>query len=247
MFDIPIRIRGQFLSIAFQSFLCPSRCLCKGHAIYCHLTVVDLRSIPINTTLLYLSYVEVYNTHRADHVLQAGHTYPHLTLVNITDSRIVPQDLREFLSFLPNLRVMLMQNASLMDLKWNFFRRLHKMQILELQRNTISILTSGCFFGCSEVISLDLHGLFIRNIQPKSFDGMASLQLLNLSYNRLEHLSDDIMQTLYALSIIDLRGNDLKGIHAHTFHGLDATIYTTSPQMCCFVPPTSTCYVTDLR
>ena len=215
--------------------------------IYCHQTGVDMRSIPINTTLLYLRHVEVYNTLDADHVLQAGHTYPHLTLVNITDSRIVPQALYEFLSFLPNLRVLLIHNASLIDLSWNFFMRLHKMQILELQMNNISILTSGCFMGCREVISLDLHGMFIRNIQPKSLDGMASLQLLNLSYNRLEHLSDDIMQTLYALSIIDLRGNALKGIHAHTFHGLDATIYTTSPPMCCFVPPTSPCYVTDLR
>ena len=142
---------------------------------------------------------------------------------------------------------MLMQNASLMDLKWNFFRRLHKMQILELQRNTISILTSGCFVGCSEVISLDLHSMLIRKIQSTSLDGMGSLQLLNLSYNRLEYLSEDIMQTLYALSIIDLRGNKLKGVHSHTFYGLEVTIYTTTPQMCCFVPPKSTCYVTDLR
>ena len=247
MIDINIQVGEYYLSIAFQNFLCPSQCICKGHVIYCHLTGVNMSSIPTNTTLLYLSHVEVYNTQGDDHVQQAEHSYPNLTLVNITDSQIAPQVLYEFLLFLPNLRVLLMHNASLIELRWNFFMRLHKMQILELQRNNISILTSGCFLGCSEVTSLDLHGMFIRIIQSKSFDGMASLQLLNLSYNRLEHLSDDIMQTMYALSIIDLRGNKFKRIHSHTFYGLDATIYTTSSQLCCFVPPTSTCYATDLR
>ena len=206
-----------------------------------------MRNIPTNTTLLYARYTDVYITKEADNVQQSGHTHPNLTLLNITNSRVDPQALYEFLLYLPNLRILLLQNASIKDSNLKFFRQLQKMQILDLQGNHIIMLKSRFFTGASEVVLLNLNSMSIHKIQSKTFEGMASLQLLNLSYNNLEHLSDDIVQSLDSLSKIDLRGNDFKDIHSYTFNGLDATIYTSKLHLCCFVPPTSTCYVTDLR
>ena len=231
----------------FQSFLCPSQCLCKGYAIYCYQTAIDMHSLPLNTTLLFMRYVTSNRTQEPAHDQQSRNTYPNLSLLNMTSSQIIPQILHEFLQLLPNLRVLLLQNASIIDLRWNFFTQMHQLNVLELQGNAIVILTSGCFFGTSEVLFLDLHKMSIHKIQSKSFEGMSSLRLLNLSHNKLEHLSDGIMQGTPSLLIIDLQGNAIKDIDVFMFHGLHIIVYASTPQMCCFVPQTSLCHVTTIR
>ena len=206
-----------------------------------------MHSLPLNTTFLYMRYVTSNRTQEPAHHQQSRNIYPNLSLLNVTSSRIIPQILHDFLQLLPNLRVLLLQNASMIDLRWNFFTQMQQLNVLELQGNAIVILTSGCFFGTSEVVFLDLHEMSIHKIQSKSFEGMSSLRLLNLSHNKLEHLSDGIMQGMPSLFIIDLQGNVIKDIDALMFHGLHIAVYTSTPQMCCFVPLTSLCHVITIR
>ena len=217
--------------------------MCKGYAIYCFQTDVNIMDIPANTTLLYLKEVTSSNTLEPQH----QNTYPYMSFLNMTDCRMVPRVVYKLLRFLPNLRVLLMQNASITDLSWGFFALLEKMQILELQSNHIHTITSRCFLGSKGVQLLDLHSMSISVIQSKSFEGMSSLKLLNLSYNKLEHLTHGILQATDSLFIVDLRGNALRDIHVQAFYGLDIIIYTSAQQMCCFVPSTSACYIHDLR
>ena len=226
--------------ILFQDFTCPSQCICKGYAIYCHQTAVDLRDIHVNSTLLYLRSVLIdnYKKHRDT---QTPDIYPNLSVLNITIGKIDLRSIHNFLLLVPNLRVLVMQNISLTDLSRNFFTNLQILNILELQGNHLYSLTSGCFLGCSSVFSLDLHDLFINTIQVKAFDRMSSLKQLNLSFNSLERLSRGILQSLSSLSIVDLRGNSFKDIQLLTFHGISVIVYTPSLQMCCFVPKSSTC------
>ena len=201
----------------------------------------------MSTTLLYLRNVAISKSQKPVRDIQSLNIYPNISLLNMTSSQIVPQILHDFLQLLPNLRVLLLQNSSITDLRLNFFTKMEHLNVLELQGNVINILTSRCFLGASEVLFLNLHKISIYKIQSKSFEGMSSLRLLNLSYNKLEHLSDGFIQNLPSLTIIDLQGNAIRDINVLTFHSLNIIVYTTTPQMCCFVSLTSSCHVDKIR
>ena len=161
----------------------------------------------------------------------------------MTNSRIASKKIYSFLLRLPNLRVLLMQNTSITNLQWNFFEQLQNLSVLELHGNHIHMLTSRCFLGLSHVLLLDLHNMTIRSMHSKSFEGMASLRLLNLSYNELEHLTSGTIQSAENLTIIDLRGNLFTDVDLLFFYDKHITIYTSTIELCCFVPQTSICYV----
>ena len=201
----------------------------------------------MNTTLLYLRNVAISRSQKPVPDIQSLNIYRSLSLLNMTSSQIVPQILHDFLQLLPNLRILLLQNLSITDLRLNFFTKMEYLHVLELHGNLIDILTSRCFLGTSEVLFLNLHNMSIYKIQSKSFEGMSSLRLLNLSYNKLEHLSDGIIQNLPSLTIIDLQGNVITDINVLTFHSLNIIVYTTTPQLCCFVSLTSSCHVDKIR
>ena len=218
--------------------------------IYCYQTRVGLQTIPVNTTQLYLREITSNTTQvqpRIHDGQQSQKLYPYLSTLDLTSSRIVPHTIYDFLKQVPNLRVLLMHNVSIRDLSRKFFTELQNVQVLELQENHFEVLTSLCFMGLSNVLLLDLHHMPIKKVEPKAFEGMSSLKLLNLSYNKLTHFTEDVFESLKELSIVDLRGNTLNDIHWLTFQRLHATVYASSQHMCCFVPPTSTCFVTKLR
>ena len=200
----------------------------------------------MNTTVLFLISV-TENTAQQDDDTQSWNTYSHLSLLNMTNSRIASKKIYSFLLRLPNLRVLLMQNTSITNLQWNFFEQLQNLSVLELHGNHIHMLTSRCFLGLSHVLLLDLHNMTIRTMYSKSFEGMASLRLLNLSYNKLEHLTSGTIQSVKNLTIIDLRGNLFTHVDLLFFYDKYITIYTSTIHLCCFVPQTSICYVPQLR
>ena len=223
--------RVNLIKFALQDFQCPSQCICKGHVIYCSHTSVDMYSIPINVTLLYLVYV-TDDTHQPyDKQLE---TYKDLSLLNISNSIVVNRVIYNFLLFLPNLHILLMRNTSITDLSSTFFTRLPMLTVLDLQGNFIHVLSSGGFNGSISVPSLDLHGMTIRKIKSRAFEGLLSLHLLNLSYNNIDHLYDGRFQYLVSLKVLDLRGNIFKSIQLYTFTGLHILLFTTYQQTCCY-------------
>ena len=195
-------------------------------------------------TFLYLPYT----TSRTNDLNDQLFNFIGLGLLNMSNSRIATNVIKNFLHYLPNLRVLLMRNASVRDLYPNFFTNLRLLTILDLQENSISLLTSGCFTGLVSVTSLDLHHNNIKKIQSKSFDGMDSLQLLDLSNNLLDYLDDGIFQTLIMhLRYIDLRGNTFKEIGINTFKNLHVLLHVSTVQLCCYVDATSICFKENLR
>ena len=217
--------------------------MCKGHAVYCSHTDVDIHSLPTNITLLYLPY----STLRSDNYDVELSNFRHLGLLNISHSQIAPNMISNFLQYLPNLRVLLMRNASIQDLSLKLFIHQRTLKILDLQKNSIGLLTNGCFMGLITLTTLDLHNINIYQIQPKSFDGMLSLRLLNLSSNELEYLDSDIFQSLNMLISVDLRGNTFKGIDSSTFRHLHSLLYVSTVQLCCYVEAPSICIMDNTR
>ena len=195
-------------------------------------------------TLLYLPYT-TSRIHNFDDQL---FNFIELGLLNMSNSKIATNVIKNFLHYLPNLRVLLMRNTSVRDLYPNFFTNLRFLAILDLQENSISLLTSRCFKGLVSVTSLDLHDSNIKKIQSKSFDGMYSLQLLDLSNNLLDYLDDDIFQSLIIhLRFIDLRGNTFKEIDINTFKKLHILLYVSTVQLCCYIDASSICLKENLR
>ena len=227
-----------------QSFQCPPQCICKGHVIFCSHTSVDMYSIPVNVTLLYFAYITDSTQQPYDKQLE---TYHNLSLVNFTNSKITDRVIYNFLLFAPNLRVLLMRNASLTDLSSSFFTKLLMLSYLDLQGNYIHSLAGGCFNGSISLPWLDLHGMTIQKIESHAFEGLMSLHLLNLSDNELDHLYEGGFKYLISLKVLDVRGNIFKSIQRLTFTGLHVSLFVTYEQTCCYANVVSTCYPTISR
>ena len=232
------------IKFVLQDFQCPSQCICKGHVIYCAHTSVDMYSIPVNVTLLYLAYVTDGTHQPCDKQLE---TYTNLSLLNISNSKVVDCVIYNFLLFLPNLRILLMRNTSITDLSSTFFTRLPMLTILDLQGNFIPVLSSGSFNGSISVPLLDLHGMMIRKIESRGFEGLLSLHILNLSYNKMDKLVEGRFQYLVSLKVLDLRGNIFKSIQSYTFTGLHILLLTTYEQPCCYAEVWVACSPTIRR
>ena len=176
----------------FQNFVCPPFCICKSHAVYCAYTGVDVFSFPLNTTLLYLlnttsSSMELNDLHSTD--------FLNLLVLNMSASQIPFQIIQQFLDFLPNLRVLYMRNSLITNLDGIHFKNLWKLQILDLQLNSIHSLSSRCMLGLSYVLDLDFHQMSTRYIQSRAFEGLYLLELLNLSNNSVGVLNRNIFHT----------------------------------------------------
>ena len=221
----------------FQDFHCPPECLCKGHAVFCTHTDVDIYILPTNMTLLYLPYT----TSRTNNLDVQLSNFPDLSLLNMSNSRIAPKILHKFLSYLPKLRVLLMRNCSIPDLSAKFYTNLRSLNILDLQENSFPVLTSGCFTGLITISSLDLHGLNVYELQSKTFQGMNLMHLLNLSTNMLDYLDDGIFQSLTRLVSVDLSGNPFKEIDSNAFKTMYSLVVVSTIQLCCYVEPPSIC------
>ena len=86
----------------------------------CHLlfqTPIDLHSLPMNTTLLYLRSVTSIRRQEFSNDTQSTFIYLNLSLLNMTNSGIVPQILHNFLQLLPKLRVLLLRHSSITNLR----------------------------------------------------------------------------------------------------------------------------------
>ena len=233
-----------FVIYILQEIVCPLQCLWKGHAIYCTHTDVDINNLHSNMTIMYLPYT----TSRINTLDDQLFNFIELGLLNMSNSRIATNVIKNFLHYLPNLRVLLMRNSSVNDLYLKLFTNLRLLTILDLQKNSISLLTSECFTGLVSVTSLDLHDINIKKIEPKTFDGMDSLQLLDLSNNLLDYLDDGIFQSLMMhLRYIDLRGNTFKEIDINTFKKLHVLVHVSTVQLCCYIDASSICLKENSR
>ena len=228
----------------FQNFVCPPFCICKSHAVYCAHTGVDVFSFPLNTTLLYLLNttsisMELYDLHSTD--------FLNLLVLNMSASQIPFQIIQQFLDFLPNLRVLYMRNSLITNLDGIHFKNLWKLQILDLQLNSIHSLSSRCMLGLSYVLDLDFHQMSTRYIQSRAFEGLYLLELLNMSNNSVGVLNRDIFHDLPSLLHVDITHNVIIDIHISTFHGLDIIVSVSSNIICCYMKNPANCETETLR
>eukprot|EP00960_Hanusia_phi_P010830 317738-Hanusia_phi.AAC.1 len=80
--------------------------------------------------------------------------------------------------------------------------------------------TGTCSADCGSVSALYLSGFRIRDVPAGTFEGLASLQYLDLSYNQLSSLPAGIFSTLTGLQYLLLSDNQLSSLPVEIFANL---------------------------
>jgi hypothetical protein len=82
--------------------------------------------------------------------------------------------------------------------------------------------------GCDSVPQLEMTYLRmlrlrrkeIKKLPENAFEGLTSLEYLDLSYNLITHLPANVFRPLTSLKSLDLRDNDIRRIPGNVFYGL---------------------------
>ena len=193
-----------------EVFSCPSECLCKGYSVYCNSssTIVSLEKLPNQLVALYLHYSELVGFHQ-----QNSLPFTSLVILDVAHCQSFGSISSVTLYQLSKLRVLNLQNTSIITLRDMLFVNLHSIQQFNILHNTIYVLHNYGFTGLSEITELDLHALGVIYISQMSLYGLTSVQTLNLSMNRLSQLSMDVFSYLDSLVSLDISDNMLTSIH----------------------------------
>lgn len=93
-----------------------------------------------------------------------------------------------------------------------------RLQKLELEGNFIKEIQPYAFYGLNQVIQIDLS--LIKNVSKRAFEGLISLEYLNLSNSLIERLEPEAFGGLSALHNLDLHNNDIRRISDATFSNI---------------------------
>ncbi len=112
----------------------------------------------------------------------------------------------------------------------------NKLLKLDLQGNSIQILTKNALLGLSKIQTLNLHDSRLQTISAFSLKGMPQLKLLNLSNSQLQFLDEHILWGLNSLDFLDIRGNKKLVALPGSFLVLPnlVSLFTDQSSSCCF-------------
>lgn len=99
------------------------------------------------------------------------------------------------------------------------FRSLAKVQSLDLSRNDIIHLSRERLFGLFQLKTLNLSRNHLGSLDAFPTD-LATLAILDVSFNRLRNVARDSLKHLTGLIQLDLRGNLLTALFPEVFHSL---------------------------
>lgn len=122
----------------------------------------------------------------------------------------------------PDLREIYLQNNSIAHLTSGLFNGLQQLVILNLSSNKISSESVGpdTFVDLIRLVILDLSYNRLRYVNNTLFQSQYSLQMLYLSDNDIDMISDNSFSSLYNLHTLDLSHNRLKYLDIYTLNGL---------------------------
>ncbi len=84
----------------------------------------------------------------------------------------------------------------------------------------IDKISANTFEGLTSLEELDLSGNLIESIDEETFKNLSSLKILNLSRNKINSLINNAFQSLASIEILDLGHNYITNIPAKIFDGL---------------------------
>lgn len=186
----------------------------------------DFNSLPSDVNGLWLHFPKENTVTLTPTTLQDMPALQYLKL-DITFLSPLPPGLFETVQ-LPNLdTIMLLRDMNAVDakniaitMKNNTFVGLGKLKNLYLDNIGIQSLEADAFNGLSSLQTLDITLNYINGIKPHTFEHCKNLTSLKISDNFLSKLEDNSFSGLQKLNSLDVSLNKLKKLPAGPFHHL---------------------------
>lgn len=131
-----------------------------------------------------------------------------LSMKNVDNGKFC-QITEDFFNGLSNLKKLTLEYNSIRRLDPNTFRRLTKLEELDLRCNRL-VLEEGTFEDLTNLKSLNLGSNYLCQIKANVFSGLENLERLGLVRNGLENLNEGVFSGLRALKKLNLNRNELK-------------------------------------
>jgi Leucine-rich repeat (LRR) protein len=191
----------------------------KIESLYFDYTDLDDLNFIVNLPTLKYFYFR-YNRIRA---IEVG-TFLHpnkLTWLNLNNNKL--NFVKNYTFFgLISLEYLDLSENEIAEIGVDSFRENRNLKMLNLVKNRIKYLYRGSFNGLSLISwnMLDLSRQNMEHLNSNCFQGLTSLAVLTLKFNRIRTMSSRAFEGLESLTSLDLHFNDFTVIESETFYGL---------------------------
>lgn len=210
--------------------VCPDSCECKGTAVFCHSLPQDQKHIRAVVTALVILSSDVLIVTDQTNVDK----YKALQYLDISHNRF--ENTKQLkIANLPSLIKLFIYNVTMKEIPTMYFDGMLRLVELQLGLNDVVSIQVHAFAELHSLTNLDLSQQMLSHIADCAFHNLASLQYLNLSYNKLSQLTAFICGE-NALEIFDIIGNDILHLEQNFFSALQYlhTLYSNVDGICCY-------------
>ncbi len=122
---------------------------------------------------------------------------------------------------LVSLQILGMSENNISSLECDVFRHIDSCKSIDLSNNKISNICHGVFTNMSNLQSeLNLRGNSLSSLNPYQLIGLSNLQILDLNFNKIQHLPSAVFKYLTNCISLHLSYNKIKSIGIGAFHNM---------------------------
>lgn len=170
----------------------------------------------------YVCHLEnVVATSSSDAIDLSGIHIGGLTNADVTELIVAPSSRIEEI---PSIIFPTFVSLEIIQIGVNHLRRIEltncgpSMAALYVNGNSIPVLQSGAFRGCSTLQLLRLTDNSINIIEEDAFEGLSNLRVLFLNNNQFTSLPQELLRPLIRIETLELQGNsELSSVHGDAF------------------------------
>lgn len=136
--------------------------------------------------------------------------------VEIEDSQMyfIPMELFQYI---PNLKSLVIRNASIEVIDPNTFSAACHLYYLTLSHNRISFLPEDAFKNATGLQSLKLDNNQLESLSENIFKSLSNLRVLELSHNKIRNLPYNLFHDLTSLEFLYLAFNEISVLSLYQF------------------------------
>ena len=141
--------------------------------------------------------------------------------------------------FLVNLKTLDLSDNLIQIIHTNTFSSLKYLKSLDLSgNNLIGHIENGGFYGLQNVPQIDLMNTQLKEITKGLFEGLANLDNLTISSEKLQNIEEGAFSSLSTITYLDIRNNSNLHVTMGMFVGLRNldSLYADSYGFCCVKP-----------